>query len=316
MQGSANPDVRMVRNVQGPYSSKKKEGTFVKESLVSRPFVMPGPGHAPRHEGPLSGAWVVHFWHVDQCVPEFLLRWCRPVTTADQLHALGAVRFVIPNVDRPAPEAKGILACIGLMPEMTLVSSPKGNTTRTEYYVTWYYRCTVCGALRDVSEASTKGRKDPFASEQGCLEGLQRLQTTSAGNHASDKRHKSELLKHTIPLTSLLGVLTDGKSARYAATYLGRNLFGYTADGCWYTSCSEQGRPLPTKQTARECLGFGELLLPATWELLKTNSVRVADANGKWHQIGARDVVGLELGCAYYHYRHAGQSDYTPTTCR
>ena len=113
----------------------------------------------------------------------------------------------------------------------------------------------------------------------------------------------------------MLGILSD-ESARYAAKFVGRNPFGYTVGGTWYTSCAQQGCPLPSKQTARESLGFGELLLPATWSLLKDDSVRFANTAGKWHQIGSDDVAGLELGLAYYNYKYSGKNDYTPPTCR
>ena len=182
--------------------------------------------------------------------------------TAEQLDQLGGVKFVVPNLSAPTREAKVMMSCIGFLPKMVRVESVKGNSPNPTYWVSWSFRCTVCGIVKTVAFEPPMGRKGEEFTEIGCAKALSTLEASSADNHWQEKRHKSMLIKYTIPLSSMLGILDDGKSPRYATKYSGRNPFGYTVDGCWYTSCSEQGCPLPTKQTARECLGLGELLLP------------------------------------------------------
>ena len=74
--------------------------------------------------------------------------------------------------------------------------------------------------------------------------------------------------------------------------------------------------PLAKQADGKGVARVRRVALASNMESAQDDSVRFANAAGKWRQTGSDDVAGLELGLAYYNYKYSGKNDYTPPTCR
>ena len=117
-----------------------------------------------------------------------------------------------------------------------------------------------------------------------------------------------------VPLSFVMGLVGHGRGARHMTFANHGNAFGAMVGGKWWTASTTRGAPLPVKQVVRESLGCGELLLIATWELLKKGLV-VFSRGSSVYEIKAQDVAALELGVAYYN-SEGNTTGYEQEACR
>ena len=258
-----------------------------------------------------SKAILVDFWTTSkpldfnmmlQSIPKILRHLVRPVVPALVLEKLPKVRFLLPKASSQMQNRTALKMMVfdAMIPDVIWVQEEKKNAV-DPISATIYATCGVCGAQMSECAFCDVNEVERFRTqftEKEYHDFIDRS-TGWCKEHASKPSHLKPALYYQLPLSSVMGPTGFGRGARHAINVGHRSPIGADVDGVFWTAPGYAGAPLPVKQCLRETLGCGELLIPATWELIKDGKVKM-EVNKIPYTILAKDVESLELGVAFY----------------